>query len=240
VQKGYKDQPTSVNNVETLCCAARILEKGAQWFSAIGTKDSTGTKLLSVSGDCAAPGVYEVPYGITVDQLLSMVGAVNAQGVQMGGPSGQCLAPKDFGRGISFEDLPTGGSVIVFGADRDLLGCMRQFVEFFVDESCGWCAPCRVGSTLLLKTLDKVLAGNGAKQDIDDLKRIGETMKVMSRCGLGQTAANPVLTTLRNFSGLYEAKTKPVDYIPSFDLAAALKEACAITGQRPHLEEEHV
>ncbi|MDQ1256352.1 MAG: [NiFe] hydrogenase diaphorase moiety large subunit [Candidatus Hydrogenedentes bacterium] len=240
VQKGYKDQPTSVNNVETLCCAARILEKGAQWFSAIGTKDSTGTKLLSVSGDCAAPGVYEVPYGITVDQLLSMVGAVDTQGVQMGGPSGQCLAPKDFGRSISFEDLPTGGSVIVFGASRDLLGCMRQFIEFFVDESCGWCAPCRVGSTLLLKTLDKVLAGNGAKQDIDDLKRIGETMKVMSRCGLGQTAANPVLTTLRNFSGLYEAKTKPVDYIPSFDLAAALKEACAITGQRPHLEEEHV
>ena len=132
VQKGYLDRPTSVNNVETLCCAARIIEKGADWFSKIGTKDSTGTKLLSISGDCEHAGVYEVEYGITVEKVLEMVGAENAQAVQMAGPSGQCLAPKDFGRTIAFEDLPTGGSFIVFGPDRDLLECMRQFVEFFV------------------------------------------------------------------------------------------------------------
>ncbi len=132
VQRGFKDQPTAVNNVETLCCAARIMEKGADWFASIGTKDSTGTKLLSISGDCKRPGVYEVDYGIAMDKLLEMVGAEDAQAVQMGGPSGQCLAQKDFGRNVAFEDLPTGGSVIVFGPDRDLLEYMRQFMEFFV------------------------------------------------------------------------------------------------------------
>ncbi len=237
VQKGYKNQPTSVNNIETLCCTARIMEKGADWFAAIGTKDSTGTKLLSISGDCAHPGVYEVEYGITVEKVLEMVGCENAQAVQIGGPSGQCLAPKDYGRSISFEDLPTGGSTIVYGADRDLLEHMKQFMEFFVEESCGWCAPCRVGTTTVLNLLDKVLDGRGTRADLQKLEEVGNTVKTMSRCGLGQTACNPVLTTLKNFSALYEARIKPDEYLPAFDFAGALKEACAITGQKPHVEE---
>ncbi|HOX38533.1 MAG TPA: NAD(P)H-dependent oxidoreductase subunit E [Candidatus Brocadiia bacterium] len=237
VQKGYKNEPTAVNNVETLCCAARIMEKGAAWFNAIGTKDSTGTKLVSVSGDCEKPGVYEIQYGMSVDALLQLVGGQNAQAVQMAGPSGQCLAPKDFGRSICFEDLPTGGSVIVFGPQRDVLECMHQFLEFFVEESCGWCAPCRAGTTLMCKMVEKVLEGKGTRNDLRQIETLGNTIKTMSRCGLGQTAANPILTTLRNFSNLWDAKVRSEDYVAPFDLKKALQEACAVTGQKPHAEE---
>ncbi|HNR30434.1 MAG TPA: NAD(P)H-dependent oxidoreductase subunit E [Candidatus Hydrogenedentes bacterium] len=237
VQKGYKNQPTSVNNVETLCCAARVLEMGGDWFAAMGTRDSTGTKLLSVSGDCKHPGVYELEYGITVEKLLEMVGAEDAQAVQVGGPSGQCVAPKDFGRSISFEDLPTGGSIIVFGPKRDLLECMRQFIEFFVEESCGWCVPCRVGTTILSKQLAKILDGRGTRADVQEMEKVANTVKTMSRCGLGQTAANPILSTLRSFPGLYEARLKKDDFVPPFDLKAALAEGCAITGKQPVLED---
>ena len=240
VDKGYMNDPTSVNNVETLCCAARILEEGGEWFAGLGTRDSTGTKLLSISGDCEHPGVYEVEYGVTIEQMLELVGGEDAQAVQVGGPSGRCVAPKDFGRSISFEDLPTGGSIIIFGPDRDLLECMRQFIEFFVEESCGWCAPCRAGTFLLLKVLEKILNGKGARKDIEDLERIGATVKMMSRCGLGQTAANPVLTTINDFSKLYEVRISPVDFIAPFDLSRAMAEGCAITGRNPELEGEQV
>ena len=240
VQKGYKNEPTSVNNVESLCCAARIIEKGAEWFGSMGTKDSTGTKLLSISGDCENPGVYEVEYGITVEKILKLAGADNAQAVQMGGPSGQCLAPKDFGRSISFEDLPTGGSVIIFGQDRDLLEYMKQFIEFFVEESCGWCVPCRVGTTVLLKVMEKILENRGTQKDVDDLQNIANTIKTMSRCGLGQTAANPVLSTLRNFYDLYESRIKEDEFIPSFDFNKAIMAGCEASGRKPELEEQHL
>jgi [NiFe] hydrogenase diaphorase moiety large subunit len=237
VTKGYLNQPTAVNNVETLCCAARILEKGTEWFSRFGTRDSTGTKLLSVSGDCRHPGVYEIEFGISIDEILEMVGGTDAQAVQVGGPSGTCVAPKDFGRDICFEDLPTGGSFIVFGPERDLLEIVRQFTEFFVDESCGWCAPCRGGTTLLLKKLEKVLQGTGTRQDLTELQSLGETVKMMSRCGLGQTAANPILTTLKNFPQLYYSRISDSAYVPSFDLGAATAAYRDLTG-REYIPEE--
>jgi [NiFe] hydrogenase diaphorase moiety large subunit len=239
VQRGYKDQPTSVNNIETLCCAARILEKGADWFLSMGTKDSTGTKLLSISGDCERAGVYEIEYGITVDAMLQMVGADDAQAVQIGGPSGQCLAPKDFGRTISFEDLPTGGSIIVFGPGRDVLECMHQFIDFFVEESCGWCAPCRVGTTLMKTMLEKVLSGNATHADIAKLKELGTTVKTMSRCGLGQTAANPILTTMQNLWGLYEARVKPGEFSPMFNIDEAIRAGAEAAGRSAHAEGAH-
>ena len=234
VQSGYMRKPTVVNNVETMCCAARIIEKGGEWFAAIGTKDSTGTKLLSVSGDCERPGVYEVTYGTTMEKVLELAGGQNAQAVQVSGPSGQCLAPKDFGRGISFEDLPTGGSTIVFGPGRDILEHMYQFTEFFVEESCGWCAPCRAGTIVLLKQFRKILDGNGTRDDLARLERVANTVRTMSRCGLGQTAANPILTTLKNFPRLYEERLTSEDFVSAIDLDEALKEGCAITGQKPH------
>jgi [NiFe] hydrogenase diaphorase moiety large subunit len=240
VQHGFKDEPTSVNNVETLCCAARILEQGPEWFSALGAGESTGTKLLSISGDCEHPGVYEVEYGISVEKLLELTGGEGAQAVQIGGASGACIAPKDFGRAISFEDLPTGGSIMIFGPDRDLLECMRRFLEFFAEESCGWCAPCRVGTTLLLKMMDKVLAGRATQADLDKLEELGKTVKTMSRCGLGQTAPNPVLTTLQNFSGLYADRIAAGDYTPAVDIQRALREAAEITGRTAELEGHQV
>jgi [NiFe] hydrogenase diaphorase moiety large subunit len=232
VQKGYLDQPTSVNNVETLCCAARVLEKGGEWFARHGTQESTGTKLLSVSGDCSRPGVYEVEYGITVGQLLKLVGGEDAQAVQVGGPSGHCLAPRDHGRKISFEDIPTGGSVIVFGPKRDLLEQVLAFTEFFVEESCGWCVPCRVGTTLLKMKMEKILEGKGTASDLEELRKLGNTVKTMSRCGLGQTAANPILTTLQNFPDLYKQRITDRSFIPYFDVEGAFSEYCAVTGRK--------
>jgi [NiFe] hydrogenase diaphorase moiety large subunit len=260
VQRGYKGQPTSVNNVETLCCAARIVEQGSAWFAAMGTKDSTGTKLLSVSGDCAKPGVYEVEYGLSIAELLQMVGAAGApvigqpvppnealeiagledvQAVQVGGPSGICIGPESFKRKIAFEDLPTGGSMIVFGKNRDLLALMTAFTEFFAEESCGWCVPCRVGTTLLAKKMERILEGKGTSSEIVSLEELAKTVKTMSRCGLGQTAANPILSTLAHFPNLYAARLRHEDYVPVLDLDTAMQ-ACCSAANRSSIHEEGV
>jgi [NiFe] hydrogenase diaphorase moiety large subunit len=237
VQRGFLNQPTAVNNVETLCCVARIIEKGAEWFTGMGTRDSTGTKVLSVSGDCERPGVYELEFGIVIDRLLEMVGAAEVQAVQVGGPSGQCLAGKDLGKRICFEDASTGGAVMVFNSSRDILGIVRDFTSFFVEDSCGWCAPCRVGTSLLLKKMDKILSGSAVRQDLIDLESLGNTVKLMSRCGLGQTGANPILTSLKNFPHLYEQRLRSGDFSPEIDLPRAVQPACDLTGRIPPAEE---
>jgi [NiFe] hydrogenase diaphorase moiety large subunit len=231
-ERGYLHQPTAVDNVETFVCAARILEHGAAWFTADGTPESAGTKLMSVSGDCPRPGVYEVPFGITVNALLDLVGAPEAGFVQVGGPSGQSVAPRDFGRRIAYEDLSTGGSTMVFGPQRDVLDIALQFARFFVDESCGWCTPCRVGTTLLEQGMQTIVAGRATLADIADTEALANTVARMSRCGLGQTAPNPILSTMRSFPHLYEARLRP-DTSPRLDLAAALQEAIAIQGREP-------
>jgi len=239
-QKGYLGLPTVVNNVETLCCVARILEKGAGWFAQLGSKGSPGTKLLSISGDCKSPGVYEVPFGITLADVLKMVGAEDAAAVQVGGPSGQMVGPKDFGRIICYDDLATGGSIMVFGPERNVLKVAEQFLEFFIDESCGYCTPCRVGNVLLKERLSRIIAGKGEPADLDYLQDLGETIKTTSRCGLGQTSANPVLTTLKNFRPVYEALVRPnVDGLqPTFELHAAVSDAERIAG-RASLHQEY-
>ncbi|MGA2129520.1 MAG: NADH-ubiquinone oxidoreductase-F iron-sulfur binding region domain-containing protein [Xanthobacteraceae bacterium] len=213
------------------------MEMGAQWFAGHGTRESTGTKLLSVSGDCPHPGVYEIPFGITVNDLLDLVGAPEAEFVQVGGPSGQCVAPKDFGRRIAFEDLSTGGSIIVFGPGRDVLDVARQFTEFFVEESCGWCTPCRVGTTLLKTNLDKIVGDRGTLADVTALEALANTVMRMSRCGLGQTAANPILTTMRSFPQAYEARLRPEPFLPRVTLRQAVAEAEQILGREPSAEE---
>jgi [NiFe] hydrogenase diaphorase moiety large subunit len=240
VTKGYKDQPSSVNNVETYCCVSRVLAEGADWFSQFGTKDSTGTKLFSVSGDCKKPGVYELEFGITIDDLLQLVEGEDAQAVQVGGPSGNCIAPKDFGRKLCFEDLSTGGSIIVFGPKRNMLEIVRDFTEFFIEESCGWCVPCRVGTTLILKKLDQILEGKATNQDLDELEKLGTTVKNMSRCGLGQSAANPILTTLKNLPNIYAGLIKSEDFVPPFDFEKALAEGIELAGRQPVWEGEEL
>ncbi|NPD68181.1 hypothetical protein HN018_25890 (plasmid) [Lichenicola cladoniae] len=236
-ERGYLGQPTAIDNVETFACVARIMEHGAAWFTASGTAESTGTKLMSVAGDCKRPGVYEVPFGITVNELLDLVGAADAEFVQVGGPSGQPVAPKDFGRRIAYEDLSTGGSTMVFGPQRDVLEIVLQFADFFVDESCGWCTPCRVGTTLLRTGLRKVIAGQASLEDIATMEAVAGTVTRMSRCGLGQSAPNPILGTMRSFPHLYEAKLRADADISGFDLDKALGEAIKVQGRQPVPEE---
>jgi [NiFe] hydrogenase diaphorase moiety large subunit len=233
-QKGYLGYPTAVNNVETLCCAARILEMGAAWFAESGSKGSPGTKLLSISGDCKLPGVYELPFGIKVKDLLKEVGAEDAQAVLIGGPSGQIIGPNDYNRAICYDDLATGGAVVVFGQERNLIKIAAEYMEFFVEESCGYCTPCRVGNVLLKKYLDKILAGKGEPQDLDILQELGESIKITSRCGMGQTSPNPVLTTLKNFRKIYETKVKksPDGMQPTFDIRKALADAEKIANRQ--------
>jgi len=226
-QKGYMGKPTSVNNVETFCAAARIMEKGAPWFAERGSAGSSGLKLLSVSGDCKKPGVYELPFGISVKELLAKVGAEDAIAVQVGGACGQMVPPSDYDRTICYDVLGTGGSVIVYGPGRDLLEVAHSFMEFFEEESCGYCTPCRVGNTLLRRRLHRIMEGKGQPSDLAYLEQLGSSVKTASRCGLGQTSPNPVLTTLKNFRPLYEKLVKPATdgLQPSFDL----KEAVALT-----------
>jgi [NiFe] hydrogenase diaphorase moiety large subunit len=238
VQFGYLGKPTTVNNVETLATAARIVVQGAAWFKALGTPQSPGTKLLSVSGDCARPGVYEVEFGLTVADLLDLAGGAGAKAVQIGGPSGNCVPPSGFQRKICFSDLPTGGSAIVFGPDRDIFEAVGNFMDFFIEESCGWCAPCRAGNVLLKRKFEKVLKGRASKQDLRDLEDWGKLVKSTSRCGLGQTSPNPILTTLANFRELYEAKIQEgTDSVPEFDLVTAIQEGCAAANRQPDCKE---
>jgi [NiFe] hydrogenase diaphorase moiety large subunit len=236
-ERGYLQQPTAIDNVETFVCVARIMEEGAAWFAGYGTKESTGTKLMSVSGDCARPGVYELPFGITVNDLLDLVGAPDAAYVQMSGPSGQAIAPKDYGRRIAYEDLSTGGSTMIFGPQRDVLEIALQFAAFFVDESCGWCTPCRVGTTLLKQGMEKIVAGRASLTDIAATETLANTVVRMSRCGLGQTAPNPILTTMRSFPELYEARLAPDAFEPLVTLDAALREAVEVQGREPATQE---
>ncbi len=232
-QRGYLDRPTAVNNVETFCCVARILDQGPGWFAQIGSRASTGTKLFSVSGDCASPGVYEYPFGVTLREVLTEVGAEAPAAVQIGGPSGQMVGPADFDRTICFDDLATGGSMIVFGPDRDPVYIAKRFLEFFAHESCGYCTPCRVGTWLMKKKLDALLEGRGEAADLPYLEDLGRTIKFTSRCGLGQTAPNPVLSTLKNFRTAYEkrAPARTDGHRAAFDLQAATAEARALIGE---------
>jgi len=233
-QKGFLGRPTVVNNVETFACAARILDQGPGWFANMGSNGSPGTKLLSVSGDCRRPGVYEVPFGIKLRDFLRMADASDAAAVQVGGPSGQMVGPADFDRTICYDDLATGGSIIVFDSKRDVLETASAFMEFFVEESCGFCTPCRVGNFLLKQRLDKVLSGRGEPSDLDALRELAETVRFASRCGFGQTSPNPILTTLKNFRSAYEKRVKPNPerIEPSFDIRAALADAENITGRK--------
>ncbi len=234
-QKGYQGHPTIVNNVETFCCVTRIMDKGAGAFAQLGSPGSPGTKLLSVSGDCRTPGVYEVEFGIKLRDVLRMVDADDAAAAQVGGPSGRMVGPDEFDRPSCYDHLATGGALMVFGPERNVVDIARQFMEFFVEESCGYCTPCRVGNVLLKERLEHILAGRGERADLAYLQELGETIKTISRCGLGQTSANPVLSTIQNFPAAYEAllkDTRTDGFRPTFDIGAALGEAQAIVGRR--------
>jgi [NiFe] hydrogenase diaphorase moiety large subunit len=231
VTNGYLDQPTIVNNVETFASAALIALNGGDWFAAIGTRQSTGTKILSVSGDVARPGLYEYPFGVTVRQVLEDCGASNTLAVQISGPSGMCLAEDEFDRKIAFEDVPTAGAFMVFDTRRDMFEVARNFSHFFAHESCGFCTPCRVGTTLVRNIMDKIANRHGSPYDINELFKLHRLMQGASHCGLGNTACNPVFDTLNKFRPAYDQRLLSLDYEPAFDLDAALSEARQMTGR---------
>ena len=231
VTHGYLNKPTVVNNLETFMAAAKIAALGVDWFCSAGTPESTGTKLLSISGDCERPGIYEYPFGVTIRQILDDCGATDTQAVQVAGAAGTTLPIADAGRCIAFEDVATAGSFMVFNNDRDLFDMVHNFAHFFAHESCGFCTPCRVGGSLLKDLVVKLVNGHATQYDVTEMKQIGALMKRTSYCGLGKTAPNPVLDLLNRFPQLVEDRLAHSGYEPAFDLDAALQEARDITGR---------
>ncbi|MEY4616906.1 MAG: hypothetical protein RJB66_1866 [Pseudomonadota bacterium] len=239
VVSGYLHKPTIVNNPETYGCAAKIVLHGAEWFRKMGTPASAGVKLLSIAGDCARPGIYEVEWGKSVQEILDLCGASNVLAVQVGGPSGVLLSEKQIHRKICYSDVGTGGAFTIFSKKRDLFSILHNHMEFFTKETCGFCVPCRAGNTLLLKQLEKIMVGNGTQKDIEDIKHLGHLVKTASRCGLGQTSPNPLLTSIENFRDYFLSKVRPeTDYNSQFNLEFAVQESCEAAHRRPNLEHE--
>ncbi|MGE5364744.1 MAG: complex I 51 kDa subunit family protein [Bacteroidota bacterium] len=199
VNTGYFGKPTVVNNVETLASIPHIIVKGGLWFRQHGTDKSSGSKLFSVSGDCEHPGVYELPWGTKISDLLELAGARNTKAVQIGGASGICLPKDQFSRTLAYEDAATGGSVIIFNESRNMLNVLENFMEFFNEESCGQCTPCRVGNTKLLEMVRKIREKKYTFSEIQRIRELGKTMQIASKCGLGQSSPNAFLSIIENF-----------------------------------------
>ncbi len=231
VTNGYLDQPTVVNNVETYAAAALIMIMGGEAYAKLGTSKSAGTKVHSISGDCERPGIYEYPFGVTVQQLLDDCGAKDVQAVQIGGPSGVLLSPNEFDRKIGFEDVPTAGAFMVFNNGRDMFKVAKNFTHFFEHESCGFCTPCRVGTALLTNLIDKLDSGHGSPYDFAEIEKMNQLLLSMSHCGLGRTACNPVLHTIAKFKHVFDKRLQCEDFVPAFDLDKALAVARQMTGR---------
>lgn len=209
-ESGYLGKPSNVNNVETLACVPIILLKGYEWFASIGTEKSKGTKVFALAGKINNVGLIEVPMGITLREVIYEIGGGIKNGkkfkaVQTGGPSGGCLTEKHLDTPIDFDNLIAAGSMmgsggmIVMDEDDCMVSIAKFFLEFTVEESCGKCTPCRVGNKRLHEILTKITEGKGTMEDLEQLKNLSEVIKDTSLCGLGQTSANPVLSTLANF-----------------------------------------
>ncbi|HET8707363.1 MAG TPA: NADH-ubiquinone oxidoreductase-F iron-sulfur binding region domain-containing protein [Pseudomonadales bacterium] len=196
---GYQGMPTVVNNVETFCWAAIIIREGANYFQRQRAGAAAGTKLHSVSGDCARPGLYEFPLGVTVQEILDACDADAPYAVQIGGPSGDLLCKEEFGRPIDFVHLRSGGSFMIFSMQRDISRVIANFSNFFAHESCGFCTPCRVGCVQLRNTLNRITQSGCNERDIHQLRELIDITHHASHCGLGQTAGNPVRDWLNKF-----------------------------------------
>jgi len=214
--KGLFGKPTVLNNVETYANIPQIILKGVDWFTSMGTETSKGTKVFALGGKIQNTGLVEVPMGTTLREVVYDIGGGIPNGkkfkaAQTGGPSGGCITAENLDVPIDFENLMAIGSMmgsgglIVMDEDSCMVDIARFFLEFTVDESCGKCTPCRVGTKRMLELLDKIIEGNGTLEDIDKLEELANYIKSASLCGLGQTAPNPVLSTLRYFRDEYIA-----------------------------------
>jgi len=215
-QSGYLRKPTNVNNVETFANIPAILLKGPEWFSSIGTEKSKGTKVFALAGKINNVGLIEVPMGTTLREVIFEIGGGIKGGkkfkaVQTGGPSGGCLTEKHLDTPIDFDNLIAAGSMmgsggmIVMDEDDCMVSVAKFYLEFTVDESCGKCAPCRVGNKRLHEMLEKICSGKGTLEDVEYLKNLGNVIKDTALCGLGQTSPNPVLSTIEHFYDEYKA-----------------------------------
>ncbi len=215
--KGLWNKPSCVNNVETLANVASIILKGADWFSSFGTETSKGTKVFALTGQVEHSGLIEVPMGISINEIVNEIGGGVPAGkklkaVQTGGPSGGVIPADKLDLPVCYEELKKVGSImgsggmIVMDDSSNMVDIANFYLDFTVDESCGKCAPCRIGGKQMLLLLEKINKGKGTKEDIADLKRIATAMQKASLCGLGQTAPNPVLSTLRFFEDEYLEK----------------------------------
>lgn len=214
-QSGYLGKPTNVNNVETLANIPVIILKGAEWFSSIGTEKSKGTKVFALAGKINNVGLIEVPMGITLREIIYEIGGgiknnKKFKAVQTGGPSGGCLTEKHLDTPIDYESLTAAGSMmgsggmIVLDEDDCMVSVAKFYLDFIVEESCGRCAPCRIGNKRLYETLEQICNGKGTAEDLEKLNNLSNVIKDTSLCGLGQTSPNPVLSTLNNFLEEYK------------------------------------
>ena len=247
VEKGFLGKPTVVNNVETLCAVPRILEMGLEKYLKIGTNATPGTKLLSVSGDCKKPGVYEIEWGMKLKDFLNLIEAKDPHIVLFNGFAGECLSEVDFDREISGENLlaehiqftfkdpieysrkmsgvglRSGGSFMVFNKKRDLISILKNITKFFVAESCGICVPCRTGNFLLNKKINKIMFGHADMKDLEEIKEWSHIIKQSSRCGLGKTSTNCLLTAMIKFPEEFKKYLKAEsDFNRSFNIENAV------------------
>jgi [NiFe] hydrogenase diaphorase moiety large subunit len=193
-------KPTSINNVETLVTVMMIIKHGAETFTQLGTKDSRGSKVFSISGDTPTPGIFELELGMSVLQFVNEFGDGDTKAVQVGGASGFCVPRKKFTDTIiGFEGVPTGGSMKLFNSSRSMYNVLHNYLDFFAEESCGQCTPCRVGCQQLLKGVEKVKKGEAKSTYLNELVKLADTMKVASKCGLGQSVGNAFRTIVENF-----------------------------------------
>jgi len=202
---GLWSQPTIINNVETLTNIPRIMLNGAQWFTEMGTEKSKGTKVFSVSGDVARPGVYELVLGSPLRELVEgLAKAERVKAVQIGGATGRIIPYTMIDAPLSFESVLGAGAVTVFGENRDIVAIVAKTMEFLAEESCGKCAPCREGTEVMAEALERFLGGEGSDSDIKALEELAQTMMLSSLCGLGQAAPIPLVDSLEHFRGDYE------------------------------------
>jgi len=197
---GYNGKPTVINNVETLVYTAMIINMGVKEFKTLGTNDSRGSKVFSVSGDTPKAGIHELELGLNVAEFVEEFGDGDTKAVQVGGASGHCIPRKLFNETIiGFEGIPTGGSMMIFNSTRSMFNVLNDYLEFFAEESCGQCTPCRIGTQQLIKGIAAVKRGEQPSDYLDQLIKLTDTMKIASKCGLGQSVANSFSSIVSNF-----------------------------------------
>ena len=216
-ERGLFEKPTVINNVETLVNLPPIVLKGSKWYSGMGTQESKGTKVFSVSGDVARPGIYEMELGCTLKELVvDLAGAKGIKMVQVGGSTGGIVPYSMLNTPLSYETALGSGAVVVFDESRDVIDFVYRTMEFLNEESCGFCTPCREGTEVMMEILGRLVKGDGVEEDLGALEDLSNAMIASSMCGLGQTAAIPVLDTLKYFRKDYENRISQSVFLRSF------------------------